>query len=74
MCSRKVWMRPFSLLEVTVTPNQALSNGVEKTMSPGLFVKNRYWCCGFSVILENTCSRHPGFQWAKSLMPVSRKF
>ena len=32
----------FSLLEVTVTPNQALSNGVEKTMPSGLLVKNRY--------------------------------
>ena len=49
MCSRKVWMRPFSLLEVTVTPNQALSNGVEKTMSPGLFVKNKFFACRLIV-------------------------
>ena len=44
------------------------------TISSGRLVKNRYWCCGFSVILANICSRHSGFQWEKSLMPVSRKF
>ena len=71
---RKVRIRFFSLLEVTVTPNQAFSRVVENTISSGRLVKNRYWCCGFSVILSNICSRHSVFQWEKSLMPVSRKF
>ena len=48
----------------------SISMVVENTISSGRLVKNRYWCCGFSVILANICSRHSGFQWEKSLMPV----